>query len=298
MDRLSAGRLVPDAQYPRWVRSEVLAHQAAAGIADLTIRDVRDAAGLRACQVLQRAVWGITEDGYLLPVATMAGAQRVGGLVLGAYQGEQLIGFSFAFLGQLRGQLILYSQLTGVAPGLQRQGVGRRLKVEQRRRALALGATAVVWAFDPLQAPNATFNLHTLGAISRIYEVDLYGARTDALNLGLATDRLLAEWSTTDEHAPVEDREAPDLIECEAVPGTDQWRPGGVRDEQLGRRRLRLSIPASLAATRSVGGVELVDAWQRSVRAAFQAAFAVGYRAVGFIRVSGTLPAYVLERSA
>ncbi len=151
-----AGRPVGDAQYPRWVRSEVLAQQAAAGIADLTIRDVRDAPGLRACQLLQREVWGITEDGYVLPVATMAGAQQVGGLVLGAYLGEQLIGFSFAFLGQLRGQLILYSQLTGVAPGLQSQGVGRRLKVEQRRRARALGATAVVWAFDPLQAPNAS----------------------------------------------------------------------------------------------------------------------------------------------
>ncbi len=51
----------------------------------MTIRDVHDAAGLRACQVLQREVWGITEDGYVLPVATMAGAQQVGGLVLGAF---------------------------------------------------------------------------------------------------------------------------------------------------------------------------------------------------------------------
>src|SRR5262249_8596496 len=113
----------------------------------MTIRDVRDAAGLRVCQVLQREVWGITEDGYLLPVATMAGAQQVGALVLGAYVGEQLVGFSFAFLGQLRSQLILYSQLTCVAPDTQGRGVGRRLKLEQRQRARALGATAVVWAF-------------------------------------------------------------------------------------------------------------------------------------------------------
>ena len=54
------------------------------------VRDVRGAAGLRACQALQRRTWGITEDGYVVPVATMAGAQRVGGSVLGAYVGGDL----------------------------------------------------------------------------------------------------------------------------------------------------------------------------------------------------------------
>lgn len=95
----------------------------------------------------------------------------------------------------------------------------------------------------------------------------------------------------------VEDAESPDLIEVAAVPETDQWRPRRVRDEQLGRPRLRLSIPASLAATRSAGGDELAHAWQRSVRGAFQAAFADGYRAVGFSRVRAAPPSYVLERS-
>jgi predicted GNAT superfamily acetyltransferase len=158
------------------------------------VRDVRGADELRACQALQRRAWGITEDGYVVPVATMAAAQKVGGLVLGAYNEHQaLVGFSFAFLGRLRGQLVLYSQLTGVDPDHQGTGVGRQLKLEQRRRAREAGLTAVVWAFDPMQASNASFNLAVLGATSRTYEVDLYGARTDALNAGLATDRLLVE---------------------------------------------------------------------------------------------------------
>src|SRR5207302_8414833 len=84
----------------------------------LTVRDVRGADELRACQELQRRAWGITEDGYVLPVATMAGAQKVGGLILGAFDANTnaLIGFAFAFLGRLNDRPILYSQLTGVPP--------------------------------------------------------------------------------------------------------------------------------------------------------------------------------------
>src|SRR5205085_9818345 len=97
----------------------------------ITVRDVRGAAELRACQDLQRRAWGITEDGYVLPVATMAGAQKVGGLILGAFDvNQQLIGFAFGFLGRLQQRLILYSQLTGVHPAHQSTRVGRTLKFE------------------------------------------------------------------------------------------------------------------------------------------------------------------------
>src|SRR6195256_3519607 len=152
------------------------------------IRDVRGAEELRACQDLQRRAWGITEDGYVLPVATMAGAQKVGGLILGAFDAKNLlVGFAFAFLGRLKDRLILYSQLTGVHPAHQSSGIGRLLKFEQRRRARAMGLEAVVWAFDPLQASNAAFNLGVLGATCRTYELDMYGSRADAVYGGLGT---------------------------------------------------------------------------------------------------------------
>src|SRR5579872_2886802 len=173
--------------------------QAAARSA-VVVRDVRGADELRACQDLQRRAWGITEEGYVMPVATMASAQRVGGLILGAFDGNHnLVGFAFGFLGKLNDRLILWSQLTGVHPAHQSTGVGRVLKFEQRRRAREMDLPAVAWAFDPLQAGNAAFNMGVLGASARTYEVDMYGARTDALNAGLATDRLVAEWSTSGE---------------------------------------------------------------------------------------------------
>ena len=232
----------------------------------IVVRDVQGPEELRACQAVQRRAWGITEDGYVVPVATMAAAQKVGGLVLGAFDGPTLVGFSFAFLGRLHGRFILYSQLTGVEPGLQARGVGRQLKFEQRKRAEAMGLEYVVWAFDPLQASNARFNLGVLGATSRTYEVDLYGPRTDALNVGLATDRLLVEWSTRADSDRSSTRTA----------------------------TLRIPIPADLGALKATP--ERARACQQEVRAAFQDAFARGYVAVGFAR--GEQPAYLLERPA
>lgn len=164
---------------------------------DVTVRPAESVADYFACQRAQRLAWGINEDGYVIPVATMAGAAHHGGLVLGAFRPDgEAVGMSFAFLGKADGRLCLYSQLTGVVPGYQDKGIGYRIKTCQRDFARAEGVPCVAWAFDPLQAGNARFNLEKLGATCGRYVVDMYGPRTDALNLGAPTDRLIAVWET------------------------------------------------------------------------------------------------------
>jgi predicted GNAT superfamily acetyltransferase len=272
------------------LRAEVVA----AGVA-VHVRDIRSPAELWACQALQRRTWGITEDGYVIPVATMAAAQKVGGLVLGAFdEAEQLRGFAFAFLGRLGDQLVLYSQLAAVDPGSQGLGIGRQLKLEQRARAKQQGLDAVVWAFDPLQASNASFNLGVLGAVARVYEVDLYGPRTDALNAGLATDRLLAEWSTREEPQP--QRHAwPDAQELVETTIDDDSERIAVATHTPEAARLTLEIPAHLASTKR--SLHIAQAWQHHVRQAFLQAFSAGYVAVGFTRAEPTKPRYLLHRA-
>src|ERR671935_1668060 len=258
----------------------------------VTVRDVQGADELRACQELQRRAWGITEDGYLLPVATMAGAQKVGGLVLGAFDQEnRLIGFAFAFLGKLNDRIILYSQLTGVHPAHQSTGVGRMLKFEQRRRARDMGLEAVVWAFDPLQASNAAFNLAVLGATCRTYESDMYGSRTDALNVGLATDRLIAEWSTSREPSG-RTTAWPDGLEL--IDTGTSGRPERVVEIPPGADHLHIQVPPRIADLKV--GPKLADQWQQALRQAFQSAFAEGFVAVGFARADPAHPCYLLER--
>jgi predicted GNAT superfamily acetyltransferase len=261
----------------------------------MEIRDVRGVEELRACQALQRRAWGIVEDGYVLPIATMVGVQKYSGLVLGAFQDGQLVGFAFAFLGRVRGEAVLYSQLTAVDPALQRSGVGRQLKQAQRVRAREMGLASVAWVFDPLQAGNAYFNLGVLGAISRQYEVDLYGARSDTLNVGLATDRILAEWSTLGD--PVGEKErgskGDNLLSSEPAGVDSLPRPVEVSTARTsGAQRLFVEIPRDLAAVR--GTMDLALAWQNAVRSALGGAFEAGYTAVGFAR--GERPCYILER--
>ena len=259
----------------------------------VTVRDVRGPDEMRACQELQRRAWGITEDGYVLPVAMMAGAQKVGGLVLGAFDPSQaLVGFAFAFLGKLNDRLILYSQLTGVHPAHQSTGVGRMLKFEQRQRARDMGLEAVVWAFDPLQASNASFNLAVLGATCRTYESDMYGSRTDALNVGLATDRLIAEWSTTGEP---DGRTAPWSDGSELIDTGRSGRPERVHDIPSDAVHLHVEVPPRITDLKA--GPNLVDEWQQALRQAFRGAFAAGFVAVGFTRSDPSHPRYLLERT-
>jgi predicted GNAT superfamily acetyltransferase len=222
----------------------------------------------------------------------MASAQRVGGLVLGAFDAHQrLVGFAFGFLGKLNGRLILWSQLTGVHPAHQSAGVGRMLKLEQRHRANDMGLEAVAWAFDPLQASNAAFNLGVLGAACRTYEVDLYGARTDALNVGLATDRLLAEWSTSGEPGGQTSR-WPDSVELIEM---DAGHPEKMREIPSGTDHLSIEIPPRIAELKSRGSPDFARKWQLALREAFQTAFEAGFVAVGFTREDPARPRYLLE---
>jgi predicted GNAT superfamily acetyltransferase len=267
----------------------------------IAIRRAESIDEYRALQDVQRRAWGITEEEYVVPIATMVGAQLHGGLVLGAFlpTGEA-VGVSFAFLGRIDGRLCLYSQLTGVVPEVQGQGLGERLKLAQRDLAREQGLETIAWAFDPLQAGNAHFNLARLGATCSRYIDDMYGPRTDALNAGVPTDRLIAEWETIPR--PVlgldveEARRLPRLIATSAGPG-GRHEVEGVESSPAASRVL-LEIPGDIKALRR-SDPALAERWRRGVRQAFKAAFAVGYRADGFVR-DGTGPArrcyYVLRR--
>lgn len=268
---------------------------------EITIRRAESVDDYRACQDAQRLAWGIVDESYVVPIATMVGAQLHGGLVLGAFlPGGGAAGFSFAFLGKVEGRLCFYSQLTGVAPGWQARGLGFLLKQAQREEALREGIDLIAWAFDPLQSGNARFNLDKLGASAGRYVDNMYGLRTDALNAGVPTDRLIAEWELSSSPRPeivVEETIAlPRLLET------------GERDD--GQRvvtgthfaeapRVLLEIPDDIAGMRS-RDADLAERWRNAVREGFTAAFATGYRAVGFFRErsgSGRRGFYLLEHS-
>jgi predicted GNAT superfamily acetyltransferase len=255
---------------------------------EITIRRAETIAEYRACQDAQRGAWGISDESYLVPIATMVGANLHGGLVLGAFlPGGEAVAMSFAFLGRVEGRLCLYSQLTGVVPGYQSRGLGYEIKRLQRTIARAEGIERIAWAFDPLQAGNAHFNLARLRASAGLYVKNMYGLRTDALNAGVPTDRLIAEWVTGGDAVVVAAADdastVPHLIETEQGRGDVPGAPAGVKESALKAQGILLEIPNDIVGLRRETP-ELAEHWRSVVGRAFQAAFAAGFRAVHFVR--------------
>jgi predicted GNAT superfamily acetyltransferase len=273
----------------------------------ITIRRAETIADYRACQDAQRRAWGIAEDGYVVPIATMVGANLHGGLVLGAFRDcGEAVAMSFGFLGRIGDRLCLYSQLTGVVPEYQSRGLGYEIKLRQREFARAEAIGRIAWAFDPLQVGNAHFNLTRLGAAAESYVENMYGERTDALNRGVPTDRLIVEWETSPE-APVTSppegvMSAPRLIarglEQGAHHRSGEWPVPRCVATAIGSPRLLLEVPAEVGRMRREQPAR-AEAWRVAVGQAFRTAFDAGYRAVHFAREesSGLLGGfYVLER--
>jgi predicted GNAT superfamily acetyltransferase len=270
---------------------------------EITIRRAETVADYRACQIAQRQAWGITEEGYVVPVATMVGANLHGGLVLGAFlpTGEA-VAMSFAFLGRIDGRLCHYSQLTGVVPGYQSRGLGYQIKLMQRDFARAEGIDRIAWAFDPLQAGNAHFNLSRLGASASRYVGNMYGERTDALNDRVPTDRLIAEWLTTSEGSVIVTYDTmatlPRLIQTSHQTDGLLTPLRVIREVLTDEPRLLLEIPPDIASLRR-DTPQLAEEWRVIVGEAFRKAFEANYRAVHFVRdeSSGRRRGfYVLER--
>lgn len=146
---------------------------------------------------LQKEIWGF-RDIELLPLRLFVVASKVGGQILGAFDGARMVAFLLAIPGLKPGQgrpwTYLHSHMTGVLPEYRDRKIGRMLKLEQRRLALETGIRLVEWTFDPLEIRNAWFNIERLGAVVRRYVLNQYGVTSSALHGGLPTDRCIAEW--------------------------------------------------------------------------------------------------------
>jgi predicted GNAT superfamily acetyltransferase len=160
---------------------------------NIEIRPLNSLAEFERCVALQLEVWGYS-DGDLIPRRVFLIAQRIGGQVLGAFDGDTIIGFAMSLPGYRNGYSYFHSHMLAVLPAYRNAGLGRRLKLAQRDDAIARGIDLIEWTFDPLEIKNAHLNIVRLGAISRRYQADFYGPSSSPLQGGLPTDRLYAEW--------------------------------------------------------------------------------------------------------
>ncbi len=231
---------------------------------------------LEACVQLQIETWGYDESD-VIPRKTFLVAQSIGGQVIGAFDSElpdggtkSLVGFVFSLPGVKVGlglpQAYLHSHMLAVKDAYRNRGLGRELKLEQRREALSRGIRHIEWTFDPLEIKNAFLNICRLGAIVRRYRPDFYGVSSSRLQGGLPTDRLVAEW----------------WLDSRRVQSIVTGHPAVVHEVKE-----RIKVPASIYEWKSAdAGRERALAVQSENRTKFQEAFSQGLAVLGFTRDS------------
>jgi predicted GNAT superfamily acetyltransferase len=211
----------------------------------------------QACVALQREIWQ-EADSDVEPATVFVMASVTGGQVLGAFDGEKLVGYTLAFVGVRRGVPYLHSHHAGVRATYRNRGIGRTLKLFQREQSLAQGIRLIEWTFDPMEPRNAHFNLNRLGAISRRYIPNLYGITSSPLHRGFETDRLVAEWHL----------DSPRVIAA----------IGGVSKELVDAPAV-VELPDAFAESK-LGDLDELHAAQARARQEFSEWFARGYAAV------------------
>jgi predicted GNAT superfamily acetyltransferase len=230
----------------------------------IAVRKCEGIEEFQRCVDLQREIWG-EADIEVEPATLFVVAAETGGQVLGAFDGERMVGFTLAIVGFTDGVVFLHSHMTGVLAQYRDRGVGRALKLFQREEALGRGIRLIVWTFDPLEIRNAHFNLNRLGAIARKYLTNLYGLTTSPLHRGLPTDRLWAEWMLDSGRVVA------------AVSGLGK---------EAGTAPATIALPGELE-TWKLRDTAAVARVQTRVREEFAGWFARGYAAVGMRKTAG-----------
>jgi predicted GNAT superfamily acetyltransferase len=90
--------------------------------------DIRDVHGLDECRLvvgIQEAVWG--KDTEVVPASVLSVSIKRGGILLGAFAGQALVGFVWSLQGVRDGLLTQWSHMLAVLPEFRGAHVAERL---------------------------------------------------------------------------------------------------------------------------------------------------------------------------
>lgn len=241
----------------------------------ITYRSMEAIEELVEVEDLQCVVWGMSKS-EALSATTMRWMIHIGGLLIGAWDGDRLIGFSVGSPGKREGKWVFWSDMAGIHPDYQSRGIGYELKLFQKTWAREQGFEEIRWTFDPMRRGNAYFNFCKLGVISSLYHHSFYGVMKDSLNTGLYTDRLEAVWSTSDEKKsyPALLTTAPFVVEFD---GQD------ILTRSTEAQTVCIQIPFDLNILKN-DNLSLAINWQKAIRETFVKYFRFGYQTVGFVK--------------
>lgn len=161
------------------------------------IRLIETPEEMRLVEQIQREVWQGSETD-VVPLHMLITAVHNGGLVLGAFVEEKIVGFIFGFPGLEEtpdGPRAKHcSHMLGIHPDHRDGGIGFALKRAQWQMVRHQGLDHITWTYDPLLSRNAHLNIAKLGAVCTTYRRSEYGEMRDGLNAGLPSDRFQVDW--------------------------------------------------------------------------------------------------------
>lgn len=268
----------------------------------ITIRLLETPEEITQTEDLQRLVWPGSET-EIVPAHLLITAVHNGGLVLGAFDGEQLVGFVFGFPGIEMvpdgPRLKHCSHMLGIHPAYRDAGLGFRLKRAQWQMVRRQGLDHITWTYDPLLSRNARLNITKLGAVCNTYRRSEYGEMRDGLNAGLPSDRFRVDWWINTPRVQRRlGREARSplglgsfleagirpLVRVE--PDADGWpRPPQAWNPPEGRLIL-VEIPSDFQALKAAN-LPLARDWRFFSRQVFETCFAAGYLVTDFVFEQG-----------
>lgn len=253
---------------------------------------------MTSVEELQRAVWPGSETD-VVPAHMLITATHNGGLVIGAFVEDQIIGFVFGFPG------IEFipdgprpkhcSHMMGIHPNHRDSGVGFALKRAQWQMVRHQGLDHITWTYDPLLSRNAYLNIAKLGAVCNIYRRSEYGDMRDGLNAGLPSDRFQLDWWVNTRRVerrlskrPRRPLKLENFSKAELQPlytpysGISGLMEPPEHFSTLEGRLVLAEIPSDFSALKDTD-FSLARDWRFFSREVFETAFATGYIVTDFV---------------
>ncbi|KOS59761.1 GNAT family N-acetyltransferase [Lysinibacillus agricola] len=244
----------------------------------IDVREIKTIEQLEQVQQLEYNVWGMPP----IPIHQTLTAVKNGGVVVGAYDGDQLVGFSYGFSGFREGKSYLCSHMLGIDENYRSQGIGEKLKYAQQAIAIERGYDLMVWTFDPLETRNGFLNLSKLNGICYTYIENCYGEMQDGLNKGLPSDRFEVSWHITSNYVGKKvSIDATNVIPVASYVLNEQGFPRLELTENLKYNEdfYTLPVPKDFQVLKAQDPALALD-WRFKTRHILQRLFAQGYAAV------------------
>jgi predicted GNAT superfamily acetyltransferase len=256
---------------------------------------------MTALEDLQRLVWQCP-DIEIVPKDLLLAVVHNGGLAIGAFVGDELVGAAFGFPGYYTTpdgpRLKHHSHLLAVQPDWHSKGIGFALKRAQWQLVRKQGLDRITWTYDPLLSRNAHLNIARLGAVCSTYLLSEYGEMNDGLNAGLPSDRFLVDWwlNTRRVERRLSRRSRPTLTPdhyqaaqanmLEARLDQDSATHPPEEVPELTGTLLLVEIPSDFLALKALD-ISMARDWRFYTREVFEKAFSAGYLVTDFVHANG-----------